>query len=87
MKNVMAYARNAACQFTKAGKEFNQWKSNLADTAQDVTRAVRKTRRATEDFLDDVASAVRKQPWRSTGVAFGLGIGIGALACWFGKRK
>ena len=87
MKNVIAYALKSGCQFAKIGKEFNHWKSNLADTAQDVTRAMRKTRRATEDFFDEVATVVKKQPWRSTGIAFGLGIGVGALAGRFGTRK
>jgi ElaB/YqjD/DUF883 family membrane-anchored ribosome-binding protein len=80
MKNALAYALNTGCQFAKI-------KSNLADTAQDVTRALRKTRRATEDFLDEVATVVKKQPWRSAGIAFGLGIGVGALAGWLGTRR
>lgn len=87
MKNAIAYALNTGCQFAEISKEFNHWKSNMADTAKDVTRAIRKTRRATEDFFDEVATVVKKQPWRSTGLVFGVGIGVGALVGWLGTRK
>ena len=87
MKKAIAYALKSGCQFAKFGGEFNHLKSNLADTAQDVTRVIRKARHGTEDFLDEVSIVVKRQPLRSAGIVFGLGIGVGALAGWLGTRR
>ena len=84
---ALACVFKAGEYFANGGSEFSQLKANLTDTARDLKRVVRKTRGAAEDFVDDVATAVKKQPLRSAGIAFGAGIGVGALAGWFGKRR
>jgi hypothetical protein len=87
MKKAIDYALGTGCQFAKIGEEFNHWKSDLAGTARDVSRMMRKARRAGEDFLDETAVVVKRQPLKSAGIAFGLGIGFGAFAGWLGTRK
>ena len=87
MKKAIIYALCSGCNYAKIGKEFDHWKSNLAGTARDVTRVVRKARHSTEDFLDEAALAVKRQPLKSAGIAFGVGIGIGAFAGWLEARK
>jgi hypothetical protein len=87
MKKAIAFALNTGCKFAKIGREFNHLKSNLSDTAQDVTRVVRKARHATEDFFDEVTIVAKRRPLKSAGIVFGLGIGVGALAGWLGARK
>lgn len=87
MKKAIKYAVNTGCRFVKIGTELNRWKSNMADSAEDVSRAARKARHAAEDFLDDAATVMKKQPLKSAGIAFGVGIGVGAVAGWLGTRK
>jgi hypothetical protein len=87
MKNAIAYALNTGRQFAKFGADVTHLKSNCADTARDFNRAVKKARYATIDFFDEVAFVVKKQPLKSTCIAFGVGIGFGALAGWLGTRR
>jgi hypothetical protein len=87
MKNAIAYALKTGRQFTKLGADISHLKSNCADTAQDFARVVKKARYATADFLDEVAIAVKREPLKLTSIAFGLGIGVGAVAGWLGTRK
>lgn len=87
MKKALAYVLKTGCQFANFGGEFNHLKSDLADTAHDVTRVIRKARHAAEDLLDEVSTVVKRQPLRSAGIVFGLGVGAGALAGWLGTRK
>lgn len=87
MKKAIAYALNTGCHFAKIGGEFNDLKANVADTVQDLTRTMRKARHATEDFIHEVTWVVKRRPLKSAGIAFGLGIGVGALTGWLGTRK
>ena len=87
MKNAIAYALNTGRQFGKIGGQIIHLKSNLTDTAQEVNRVTRQARYAAVDFLDEVAIVVRRQPLKSSGIAFGLGLGVGALAGWLGTRR
>jgi hypothetical protein len=38
-------------------------------------------------FFDEIAIVAKRQPLKSAGFVFGLGIGVGALAGWLGARK
>jgi ElaB/YqjD/DUF883 family membrane-anchored ribosome-binding protein len=87
MKKAILFALNTGCQFAKIGGKFNRLKYKFSDRAEDVTRAVRKARHAAEDFLDETAMVVKKQPLKSAGIAFGVGIGVGAVAGWLGNRR
>ena len=87
MKKAFACALGTGGYFAKAASEFSALKSNVEDSAHDVRRIVRKARHVTENFVDDVTIAVKKQPLTCAGLAFGCGIGIGTLAGWFGRRK
>jgi hypothetical protein len=87
MKNAIAYALDTGRKFARLGADITHMKSNYAVTARDFTRVVKKARYATTDFLDEVAVVVKKQPLKSAGIAFGVGIGFGALAGWLGTRR
>lgn len=87
MKNALAYALETGRQFAKFGADVTHLKSNCADTARDFSRAVKKARYATTDCLDEVAVRVKRHPLKSAGVAFGVGLGVGVLAGWFGNRS
>jgi ElaB/YqjD/DUF883 family membrane-anchored ribosome-binding protein len=84
MKNAIAYALDTGRQFAKFGGEFTQLKSNLADTAYDVRRWMRKSGRY---CLRETGTVIKRQPLKSVGIALGVGIGIGALTGWLGTRR
>ena len=91
MKNAAVFALKTGKQLAKAGYEVGHSKSTLNNTAREpvaaAKRAIRKTRYATENFVNEVVLVVRKQPLKSLGITFGLAFGIGAMAGWFGKRR
>jgi len=88
MKNATAaYALNTAERFAKIGSEVTHLKSNLISVAKDAKRAIRKGRYAAEQCVDEVSIAVKRRPLKSIGIAFGVALGIGALAGWLGTRR
>ena len=63
--------------------EARMLKSIAQDAAQDaayhVRRAVKTTRRNTDEMRLEVAHRIRQQPLRAVGTAFGAGLLLGAL--------
>jgi ElaB/YqjD/DUF883 family membrane-anchored ribosome-binding protein len=53
-------------------------------------RAMRRIRRhgveALEDFKEDAAHYVKRQPFKAVGLAFGVGLQLGLLMAWVGGR-
>jgi hypothetical protein len=87
MKTATAYALKTGRQCLKASWKLGQLKSNLTHATKDARRFVRKGRHAAEDFVNEVAVAVQRQPMKSIGITFGLALGVGALAGWLGTRR
>ena len=79
MKNAVAFA-NMGCDAVHLT-------SKLTSAAKDARRAALKRWYTAEDFVDGVAFAVKRQPFKSIGVTFGVALGIGVLAGWLGTRK
>jgi hypothetical protein len=50
-------------------------------------KAIRRSRRTIESFADDAAAFVKKEPFKSLGVAFGVAFGFGAAAGWLISRR
>jgi ElaB/YqjD/DUF883 family membrane-anchored ribosome-binding protein len=87
MKNATAFALNKAEQFAKMGSELTNLKSNLLSFAKDAKRAVRKGRYTAEEFVDEAALRVKKEPLKAIGFTLGAGVAIGAVAAWLATRK
>lgn len=87
MKNATAYALNKAEQFVRMGSEITNLKSDLTRFAKDARRAARKGRHTAEEFVDEAALCIRKQPLKAIGFTFGAGVAIGAFAGWVTRRK
>jgi ElaB/YqjD/DUF883 family membrane-anchored ribosome-binding protein len=49
-------------------------------------RLVRKGYEAGEDYLDESKRYIRYNPWRSVGVALGIGLTVGFLSGFFSRR-
>ena len=66
-------------------------KTAVADAMEDGVRsanqAIRHTRHAAEDAIDDVKHTVRQKPFQSVGIAFAAGVLAGGLCAWIGFRR
>lgn len=50
-------------------------------------RLIRKGYEAGEDYLDDTTHYIKHHPWQSMGVALGIGLTLGFLSGFFGRRR
>ena len=61
-------------------------KSLAKDTIEEAVHAVkvgfRRNARRLEDLKDDATTQVRRRPLAALGAAFGVGVGLGAVAVW-----
>jgi ElaB/YqjD/DUF883 family membrane-anchored ribosome-binding protein len=65
------------------GAEVGHKKEAVADAVEDginaAKRAINRSRRATEDLLDEAQYRVKRHPLNALGISFGVGLGLGAL--------
>jgi ElaB/YqjD/DUF883 family membrane-anchored ribosome-binding protein len=87
MKNARACALKTGWRLAKIGFKAASLKSNFESAVKDATRTARKGWRAAEETADEFGRSVKRQPFKSIGITFGLALGIGALAGWAGTRK
>jgi len=50
-------------------------------------RLIRKGYEAGEDYLDDTTYYIKHHPWQSMGVALGIGLTLGFLSGFLGRRR
>jgi len=66
----------------RLGAEVERVKEAAVDEFEDrlfaARRAVKQSRRAAEDFVDDAEYQVKQHPLSALGVTFGIGLGLGA---------
>ena len=64
------------------GAEVKRVKEAIADVVDDgvvaARRAVKQSRRAAKDLVDDAECRVKQHPLSALGVSFGIGMGLGA---------
>jgi hypothetical protein len=87
MKTTLAFAVSAGRKIAKAGCGLARFTSHVDNAKTEAHRAVRRTCRAGQDFVDDVTFAIKKKPLESIGVALGLGLGVGTVAGWLGTKR
>ena len=67
----------------QAGLDMNELKEKVAhaieDGVTDAKRMIKKGRYAAEDLVDETEHHIKQDPWRSVGVTFGVGFGLGAI--------
>ena len=75
----------------EAGGEVSRLKTEASQVVEDgvvaARRLARRGRAATEDLIDDAAHRVKRDPLRSVGRGFAIGLGMGALAVWTATRN
>jgi ElaB/YqjD/DUF883 family membrane-anchored ribosome-binding protein len=50
-------------------------------------KMIRRGYDAGEDYLDDTTYYIKHHPWQSIGVALGVGLTLGFLSGFFGRRR
>jgi ElaB/YqjD/DUF883 family membrane-anchored ribosome-binding protein len=79
-------AIDAAGQVAQVGLKVEKLKKTAAnaidDGMVDARRMVKRGVYAAEDFVDDTAHRIKKDPLRSVGITFGVGLGLGVVVGW-----
>ena len=77
-------------RLTRVSAEANRLRHKVTkaveDKYDDARRAVRRGKYAAEDMIDETAYRIKRDPFRSVAVTFGVGLGLGAVIGWLGKR-
>jgi ElaB/YqjD/DUF883 family membrane-anchored ribosome-binding protein len=60
---------------------------SVEDAVTEAKRFAKRGRYAAEDLMDDAAHRVKRDPLRSVGLGFAIGLGMGALAVWMATRN
>ncbi len=80
---AVGVAENAVRQ---AGVGVEELKTKASHTVEDclaeVKRFAKEGERATEGLVSDTAHLIKRDPLRSVGITFGVGLGLGILAGW-----
>lgn len=72
-------------------REVSKIRSKVSEAVENGARtanqAIKRSRHATEDLIEDVRHSVKQRPFEALGLAFGAGILAGGLAAWLGLRR
>jgi len=71
--------RTATIASERVAQGFTASKEAVAEALKDGRKLMKRTRRTTEDFLDEASHNIRRFPIRSVVIALGAGIMIGAV--------
>lgn len=69
-----------------AGELKERVEEMFEDAVSEAKRMAKKGRYAAEDLLDDAEYKIKKAPFRSVGVMFAAGLGLGLVAGIFAAR-
>jgi ElaB/YqjD/DUF883 family membrane-anchored ribosome-binding protein len=59
----------------------------VEDAVTEAKRLAKRSRYAAKDLIEDAAHRVKRDPLRSVGRGFAIGLGMGALAVWMATRN
>ncbi|MGB7202146.1 MAG: hypothetical protein WBD16_07745 [Pyrinomonadaceae bacterium] len=59
----------------------------IEDGMIDAKRMAKRGIYAAEDLVEDTAHRIKKDPWLSVGVTFGVGMGLGVMLGWLVGHK
>jgi ElaB/YqjD/DUF883 family membrane-anchored ribosome-binding protein len=78
-------------QLSQVGAEAAKLKEKAAqvmdESAETARRALRRGRYAAEDMVDETEYLIKRQPFESVAITFGVGLGLGALIGWLAGRN
>ncbi len=72
-------------------REVSKIRSKVSEAVENGARtanqAIKRSRHATENLIEDVRHSVKQRPFEALGLAFGAGILAGGLAARLGLRR
>jgi ElaB/YqjD/DUF883 family membrane-anchored ribosome-binding protein len=84
--SLLGKAMNVGERLVAAGGEASRLKTAASHTVEDAVteakRLAKRSRYAAQDLMEDAAHRVKRDPLRSVGLGFAIGLGIGILAVW-----
>ena len=88
---LIAKAMHVGERLVEVGGEAAHLKTAASHAVEDVVteakRLAKHSRYAAEDLMEDAAHRVKRDPLRSVGFGFAIGLGMGALAVWTATRN
>jgi ElaB/YqjD/DUF883 family membrane-anchored ribosome-binding protein len=85
-KGILKGAINVAEKAAKTAIDVEKMRIAASDIVEDgmykAKRMMRKGQYAAEDLIEDTAHTIKKDPFRSVGITFGAGLGLGIFAGW-----
>lgn len=78
-------------QIAQAGLKAAHLKEKLSHVVEDgvsaTRKAIKRSRYAAEDMIDETAYRIKRDPLRCVAITFGVGLGLGTLIGWLTTRK
>ena len=88
---VLKNAFDLAEQIVPAALDVDRLKERatlaIDDGMADAKRMVKRGVYAAEDLVEDTAHRIKKDPFASVGITFGVGMGLGIFVGWLIARK
>jgi ElaB/YqjD/DUF883 family membrane-anchored ribosome-binding protein len=88
---LLGKAMHVGERLVQVGGEAARLKTAASDSVEDAVteakRLAKRSRYAAEDLMEDAAHRVKRDPLRSVGLGFAIGLGMGALAVWVATRE
>ncbi len=89
---IIRKAARAGARVVQVGVEAARFKATAANAVEDgviaAKRAVKRSRYAAEDLMEETAHQIKRHPFESAGIVFGVGFCLGLLAgVLAGRRK
>jgi ElaB/YqjD/DUF883 family membrane-anchored ribosome-binding protein len=88
---LLGKAMHVGERLVEVGGEAARLKTAASDAVEDAMteakRLAKRSRYAAEDLMEDAAHRVKRDPLRSVGLGFAIGLGMGALAVWTATRN
>lgn len=82
-KDEKDFIKEATEKIAQTGLDVEKLKEKashvIEDGITDAKRMIKKGRYAAEDLVDDTTHYIKHDPWRSVGVTFAVGFGLGAI--------
>lgn len=83
-KGIIKGAVDVAEKAAKTAYDIEKMKVAASQAVEDgvakAKRMIKKGRYAAEDMMEDTAHHIKREPFRSVGIMFGTGLGLGILA-------
>jgi ElaB/YqjD/DUF883 family membrane-anchored ribosome-binding protein len=88
---LLGKAMHVGERLVEVGGEAARLKTAASDAVEDAMteakRLAKRSRYVAEDLMEDAAHRVKRDPLRSVGFGFAIGLGMGALAVWTATRN